>query len=179
MSFACPRCKNALVGRRIEDVFVHECPECAGVFLDENAIGLVVQDGGNARARAIVDALPRRAFSPIPADGTFYVPCPTCGTMMNRKLFAARSRIVVDVCRSHGTFFDAGELPALIDFVQSGALAKEAARKTADRVPLEKQADSFSKQLALARRDRGDPTKALIAADAGAAFVEVLFSLLT
>lgn len=179
MSLACPRCTTALVGRRIEDVVVHECPDCDGVFLDENAIGLVVQDHENKRARAILAGLPKRAHSPLPKDGKMYVKCPTCSTMMNRKQFAARVAVVVDVCRKHGTFFDAGELPAIIEYAQSGELANAIGKRTLERVPLAMQPDGFAKQVALARRDRGRSFEAQVAADAGAAFVEVLFDLLS
>ncbi|MDF3069671.1 MAG: uncharacterized protein K0R38_5272 [Polyangiaceae bacterium] len=43
---------------------------------------------------------------------------------MNRKNFGGASGIVVDVCSLHGTFFDAGELPRVLDFVRRGGLAK-------------------------------------------------------
>jgi len=179
MSLACPRCSNALVGNRIENVVAHECPECAGVFLDENAIGLVLQDHENKLARAVVEALPRRPHSPMPGDGKMYVKCPVCTTMMNRKLFAAGTGIVVDVCRNHGTFFDAGELPAIMDFVMSGELAKAISKRTVERVPVGKQPDGFAKQVALARMDRRkNYIAAQATADAGAAFVELLFELL-
>jgi Zn-finger nucleic acid-binding protein len=179
MTLACPRCANALVGRRIEDVVVHECPECEGVFLDENAIGLVLQDHENKRARALVDSLPRRPHSPLPSDGKLYVKCPTCSTSMNRKLFAQKSGIVVDVCRNHGTFFDAGELPAIMDFVMSGELAKAESKKTVERVPVGKQPDGFAKQVLLARMDRrANYIAAQNKADLGAGFVELLFHLL-
>jgi Zn-finger nucleic acid-binding protein len=175
---ACPRCQNALVGRRISDVVVHECPECSGVFLDQNAIALVVQDSTNVRAEAVIADLPRAAHSPIPPAGAkLYVKCPTCTTVMNRKLFAAKSGVVVDVCRNHGTFFDAGELPAIIDFVLAGGLEKAAASRTMERVPLKSQPDSFAKQLAAARADRR--IDGLVAADAGGALVSLLFDLLS
>jgi hypothetical protein len=96
---------------------------------------------------------------------------------MNRKLFASGSGVVVDVCRSHGTFFDAGELPAIIDFVMAGGLAKAAARKTTERVPLRAQPDNLAKHLAIARAS--SPISATTSyADAGAALVGLLFELL-
>jgi hypothetical protein len=92
---------------------------------------------------------------------------------MNRKLFADRSGIVVDVCREHGTFFDVGELPAIIKFVLSGGLTKASSRKTADRIPIHKQPDNFAKTLSLARAERPrEPAQT-----SGAAFVELLFAL--
>jgi len=41
---------------------------------------------------------------------------------MIRKNFGTISGIVVDVCGHHGTFFDYGELPGVMDFVRSGGL---------------------------------------------------------
>lgn len=159
------------------DVVIHECPDCEGVFLDENAIGLVVEDPNLTRGAALLAGLPRRPHSVAPADRKMYVTCPTCGTTMNRKLFAAGSGVVVDVCREHGTFFDAGELPTIIDFVMAGGLAK-AGRKTTERVPLRIQPDTLAKHLALARASRSNPEAAAYA-DAGAALVSLLFELLS
>lgn len=153
---------------------MHECPECAGVFLDQNAIALVVEDESNARADAVAVALPR---APIPrAADAIHSSCPSCAALMNRKFFAAGTGIVVDVCRDHGAFLDAGELPALVEFVQSGNLARAAARKTADRIPLHKQPETFAKTLAMARLERR-PRTAGTPLTAGSALIELLFAL--
>jgi Zn-finger nucleic acid-binding protein len=58
------------------------------------------------------------------ADRVRYRACPHCRQMMNRKNFGGTSGIVVDVCAVHGTFFDAGELPRVLEFVRRGGLAK-------------------------------------------------------
>jgi Zn-finger nucleic acid-binding protein len=58
-----------------------------------------------------------------------YVPCPSCGQLMNRKNFGGESGVVVDVCSAHGTWFDEGELPRVLAFVESGGLALSQARK--------------------------------------------------
>jgi Zn-finger nucleic acid-binding protein len=58
------------------------------------------------------------------SDRVRYRACPTCSQLMNRKNFGGSSGIVVDVCSLHGTFFDAGELPRVLDFVRRGGLAK-------------------------------------------------------
>lgn len=49
-----------------------------------------------------------------------YIPCPECGVLMNRRNFGGTSGIIVDVCSVHGTWFDAGELAAVLAFVESG-----------------------------------------------------------
>ena len=41
---------------------------------------------------------------------------------MTRTVFGRRSGIVVDVCQEHGTWFDGGELDAILQFVRGGGL---------------------------------------------------------
>ncbi len=50
-----------------------------------------------------------------------YLKCPLCSVLMNRVHFAHHSRVVVSVCKPHGTWFDAGELTEVIEFVARGA----------------------------------------------------------
>lgn len=129
----CPRCDLPLEAREIEDVVIDECSHCRGLFLDQTAIARVVEDEQQLRAASLLAALPRTPHHPMPPAGArMYIKCPTCSTVMNRKLFATGSGVVVDVCKTHGTFFDAGELPAIIEFVQRGGLV-EAAKKDAER----------------------------------------------
>ena len=81
----------------------------------------VVNEPGGAET----DTLAESVVGPLPpAGGKMYIKCPTCSTLMNRKLFATGAGVVVDVCRTHGTFFDAGELPAIIEFVRAGGLVR-------------------------------------------------------
>ncbi len=55
----------------------------------------------------------RRTHAPI-----HYRPCIACGKMMNRVNFGRVSGTVIDVCRGHGTFLDAGELHAIVTFIR-------------------------------------------------------------
>jgi Zn-finger nucleic acid-binding protein len=48
---------------------------------------------------------------------------------MNRKNFGGESGVVVDVCSKHGTWFEEGELPQVLAFVESGGLALARARQ--------------------------------------------------
>jgi hypothetical protein len=43
--------------------------------------------------------------------------------MMTRRNFGGASGVVVDVCGPHGIWFDVGELPTVLSFVESGGLA--------------------------------------------------------
>jgi Zn-finger nucleic acid-binding protein len=44
---------------------------------------------------------------------------------MTRANFGRRSGIVVDTCRDHGTWFDRGELDAVLEFVRAGGVEEE------------------------------------------------------
>ena len=49
-----------------------------------------------------------------------YRPCPVCRTLMNRKLHGKRSGVIVDSCRDHGIWLDAGELRQLLEWSLAG-----------------------------------------------------------
>ena len=163
----CPRCELPFDAREVSDLVLDECGRCQGLFLDQVTIGRILEDAeAHARADALLAALPRREPRALPPPGgRMYIKCPVCPQTMNRKLFASGSGVVVDICKAHGTFFDAGELPAILDFVRAGGLEKAA----------QKQRE--------AARPRGEPpsssrgTSTFDAADAGGALVELLFSI--
>ncbi len=41
---------------------------------------------------------------------------------MNRSNFAKVSGIVIDTCKEHGVWFDADELPKIIEFIRKGGM---------------------------------------------------------
>jgi Zn-finger nucleic acid-binding protein len=123
----CPRCSQPLRARMVGDIVIDECGGCRGLFLDQIAIRRVITDRAQARAEALLGALPKAETHVNVRPGEkMYLKCPSCQALMNRRQFATGAGIVVDVCRKHGTFFDVGELPAIIDFVMQGGLEKAA-----------------------------------------------------
>ena len=70
------------------------------------------------------------APDPRHRDRVTYLRCPVCNDVMNRVNFARASGVILDVCRPHGAWFDAGELRAVRSFVRSaaGALGREITR---------------------------------------------------
>jgi hypothetical protein len=83
-----------------------------------------------------------------------YRKCLTCGKMMNRVNFGRVSGTVVDVCKGHGTFLDAGELHAIVSFIQSGGLDRARERQIAD---LKEQEQRLRDLELRTMRDRGTP----------------------
>lgn len=112
----CPRCADTgLIARAVGHVAVDECPGCHGVFVTTAVLDAIVEDLAlYEEVRRGFPAGPTRAEQP----GPMYVPCPTCREIMNRRQFAPGAGVVVDVCRAHGMWFDACELPAVVDFIE-------------------------------------------------------------
>ena len=55
--------------------------------------------------------------------------CLRCGKMMNRVNFGRLSGAVVDVCRGHGTYLDAGELHQIVEFIRGGGIERARQRQ--------------------------------------------------
>ena len=53
-----------------------------------------------------------------------YRKCPVCSQIMHRRNYARRSGVIIDVCRDHGLWFDADELPRIIAWIRAGGMAK-------------------------------------------------------
>ena len=140
----CPRCAGtpALVARVVGDVLLDECPGCHGVWLDAAAVDRVVRDRQEHSLSPLRQMTPPapdlRPGVPAPAaaaapPGRLYIACPDCGQIMNRVNFARHSGVILDVCRGHGTWFDATELPRVVDFVMKGGV-EESQRREVDEL---------------------------------------------
>jgi len=173
----CPRCTTALRAKLVGDIVIDECETCLGLFLDHVAIKRVVTDRAQARADALLGALPSAQVRQTVKPGEkMYVKCPSCASVMNRKLFAAGAGVIVDVCRSHGTFFDAGELPAIIQFVMQGGL-EQAQKKEIERERQRLQHDKQMAGIGAIAPHSFDSGSTGQRDSAGGALVELLFAL--
>ena len=136
----CPRCRKPLEaaagGEGVwEDARVHECPRCGGMFVPREVLADIL-----CRAESS-GPLPDAQRGRVTAlDQVRYVPCPLCHTSMNRMNFGKSSGVIVDVCRAHGTWFDAGELTRVIAFAANGGLAKARERELHEKKESAKQA---------------------------------------
>jgi Zn-finger nucleic acid-binding protein len=116
----CPGCRGHLAQVLLGDVPLLECAACDGVWVaaadfERICASREAQAAVLERHRSTPPSTARRA--PI-----HYRPCVVCGKMMNRVNFGRVSGTVIDVCRGHGTFLDAGELHAIATFIMEGGL---------------------------------------------------------
>jgi Zn-finger nucleic acid-binding protein len=124
------------------------CDRCAGTFLTSETLREVVD-----RA-TVLDEL--RALLPRDGNawaerGRVYVKCPVCETLMNRRQYASGAQVVIDWCKHHGVWFDAGELSRVLDFIADGGLERAAKRD------LEQRRADEARARAEANRERFRP----------------------
>jgi Zn-finger nucleic acid-binding protein len=121
----CPGCRGDLRLVKVGVTTILECPGCDGVWVDAAAFERLCADR-EAQA-AVLHHLPERPTRT--AGEVRYRPCLRCGSMMNRVNFGRLSGAVVDVCKGHGTFLDAGELTQIVAFIQGGGLDRARVRR--------------------------------------------------
>jgi Zn-finger nucleic acid-binding protein len=116
----CPSCEHGLEPFRGGPGKLLDCNGCGGQFV-EHALLRELLERREILGRAVPDHAQRQ--NPL-TQRVRYLPCPACENLMNRHNFGGTSGIIVDVCRQHGTWYDAGELPRVLAFVQSGGLER-------------------------------------------------------
>ncbi len=125
----CPRCRDVLIDEEYAGTPLDECAACGGVFVEGWVLDRLVE-ARDARVSLTI-SLPVR---PIPREREVrYLRCPQCAVQMNRKIYGRSSGVVVDVCKRHGVWFDAGELAAVLEFVEGGGLERARKREEDER----------------------------------------------
>jgi Zn-finger nucleic acid-binding protein len=124
----CPRCRvntNALV---LGKTNLRECPRCEGIWADAEALQTICADR-EQQAAVLGVAMTLHTPNGAGMENVRYVPCPVCKKLMNRVNFAHCSSVVVDVCQTHGTWFDKDELRRIVEFIRGGGLEKARAKE--------------------------------------------------
>jgi Zn-finger nucleic acid-binding protein len=67
---------------------------------------------------------------------------------MSRRNFGERSGVIVDVCATHGVWFDAGELAKVVEFVATKGLPKDALRRAPSPAAKEQELRAASSPVA-------------------------------
>jgi Zn-finger nucleic acid-binding protein len=123
----CPRCRVRLEDLTVGDTGLRGCTKCDGMWMTTADFENVCAE--RERQAAIFSFLDSRGVRTQIMTKVNYVPCPDCGELMNRNNFARSSGVIVDVCRDHGVWFDADELPAIIEFIRAGGMERAREKK--------------------------------------------------
>lgn len=121
----CPDCKLPFKIFRGGTGALHDCERCGGQFVDHPLLKDLLEQR-EAYGRAAPRPPPRH--NPLESPMR-YVACPECKDMMMRRNFGRSSGVIIDVCAKHGVWFDRGELPRVLSFVEAGGLALSRARE--------------------------------------------------
>ena len=141
----CPSCRLDMRRVIVGGTPLLECAKCDGVWVDAADFERICAES-EAQAAVLHHIAPRHQ---VGAQGPVrYRPCLRCGTMMNRLNFGQVSGTVVDVCRGHGTFLDAGELHAIVTFIRGGGLERARRRRIEDLKEEERRIESKRTQQA-------------------------------
>ncbi len=124
----CPRCSaaepTALVANLVAETLLDQCNSCGGLWVDQTAFERITEEAekqqGALQALGSIPA-PKGTLS-AEATKVVYLRCPDCDKMMNRRNYAKRSGVIIDVCKAHGIWFDHDELTRVIRFVKDGGL---------------------------------------------------------
>jgi Zn-finger nucleic acid-binding protein len=115
---SCPTCEKALVAFHGTGGVLLDCAGCGGQFVEHELLSSLLE----SREVTGLAVTRRVSRAKLALAEVRYVPCPVCRALMNRKNFGGESGVVVDVCSKHGTWFDEGELPRVLAFVETGGL---------------------------------------------------------
>ena len=107
-NLVCPRCEQKLFFGDAEGVTLAGCGVCGGIWLDNEAAQKVTHH----YSERVVEMATRASESAHQKpDVRAAAKCAQCRAEMARRTFG---QVSVDVCAEHGTWFDAGELSALV-----------------------------------------------------------------
>ena len=113
---------------QVGDTAMLECERCHAVWIDAATFEHIC--ASRESQGAVLHQWPGQ---PTARTGEVrYRKCVACGTIMNRLNFGRLSGTIVDVCRGHGTFLDAGELHNIVAFIQAGGLDRARQRQIED-----------------------------------------------
>jgi Zn-finger nucleic acid-binding protein len=126
----CPACQEILEVQTDQEIPMHTCPQCWGVWLS-----LTVIKGFERLYEKVTPIRPLAAEgSPTPqghVEGLrefnqrqAYRRCPVCRQEMARRRYHRVSNFVVDRCMAHGIWFDPGEFDMAVEFLRQGGLER-------------------------------------------------------
>jgi Zn-finger nucleic acid-binding protein len=126
----CPACGagDTLASRPISGVSALECNRCAGIWLGADSFRQLTDEAAKEGFHIDCRTLPpkvraEQVETPQP-KAVRYRPCAVCSKLMERRNYA-HSGVIVDVCKDHGVWFDADELPRILDWIHVGGMTCE------------------------------------------------------
>jgi Zn-finger nucleic acid-binding protein len=125
----CPHCQQPFEAFSGGPGLLHDCATCGGQFVEHALLRDLLE---RREVYGQIAPRPQRTCNPA-TQRVRYIPCPACGALMNRRNFGRSSGVIVDICHQHGVWFDSGELPRVLAFVEAGGLQRARRREQEER----------------------------------------------
>jgi Zn-finger nucleic acid-binding protein len=140
---------------------LRECSKCHGVWVDPVMLEQICTN--NEKQVALLGNTSEASSAQgRDLEKIRYLPCPVCRQLMNRLQFANCSRVIVDVCKKHGTWFDRDELRRIVEFIRTGGLLTAREREIAE---LEAKRKKLMQTQAIMAGLTPDPPESMRASD--------------
>lgn len=98
----CPVCKKSMIILEYDEVEIDYCPSCAGCWLDQGELELIMETSGKMYDLSRFKSSPKSKRR-----------CPRCRKKMHTDLFP-HTNVEVEICpRDEGIWLDRGELLAI------------------------------------------------------------------
>ena len=130
----CPECQTPLQKVSLDlqpPLQIDRCATCHGLFFDpgdvESLLDRAVLPVYSTNLPLLDSINQDRYQTDKPVK---YQPCPVCHLLMNRLVFGHRSGVVIDECKSHGVWLDAGEISHLLEWKKAGGQLLDQKKQT-------------------------------------------------
>lgn len=110
----CPRCQTPLEITNLRDNELDICPECHGMWLDTQEFKFLTSERDIYSDQTVPKSYQKKA---VAREKVRYLPCPRCKSLMKKQNFKKISGVIIDMCRLHGVWLDAGELEQIRSFI--------------------------------------------------------------
>ncbi len=118
----CPQCRLPLRQQDYEGTSISFCETCWGHWLDDLSLATILakrEYGFSQGERNSAIASWVHVGDGGLENGSPGLPCPVCQRPMVESPFADDCPVLVDRCREHGTWLDAGEIKKIQVFVEN------------------------------------------------------------
>jgi Zn-finger nucleic acid-binding protein len=128
----CPECGEPLFWIPLGEDGFDRCEKCGGIWLKRDTLEKLSID--QQMRHLFLDVIsPECQKQPITIENVRYRPCPECKKLMTRSNFGRVSGVILDMCQSHGSWFDRGELHDTLTFIDIGGLERQRERQELDQ----------------------------------------------
>ena len=114
----CPVCQCEMTNHSYHGNDIDMCSKCNSIWVDNREFTKLTSERDVYNDDSIPDEYIRQPLQ----SPTEYHHCPVCNRLMTQKNFKKISGVIIDVCRDHGVWLEAGELERIRCFIANGGL---------------------------------------------------------